>query len=121
MIHESSIGERQRVEVVRCLIQDICLPTLDGLTPALTPYEAEDFFATLHRFAGGGCSVLSTSHKLAEARVFCQRAMMPRGGRVTGQCMSVQCSDLELARLMMGDAEGLVAEYPRVTGGAPSL
>ncbi|MGU2300379.1 ABC transporter ATP-binding protein [Pseudomonas aeruginosa] len=121
LVHGLSIGERQRVEIVRCLMQDIRLLILDEPTSVLTPREAEDLFVTLRRLAEEGCSVLFISHKLAEVRAFCQRATVLRGGRVAGQCVPAQCSDLELARLMVGEAEGLAAEYPKVTGGAPFL
>ncbi len=121
LVHGLSIGERQRVEIVRCLMQDIRLLILDEPTSVLTPREAEDLFVTLRRLAEEGCSVLFISHKLAEVRALCQRATVLRGGRVAGQCVPAQCSDLELARLMVGDAEGLAAEYPKVTGGAPFL
>ncbi|WP_139267326.1 ATP-binding cassette domain-containing protein, partial [Pseudomonas aeruginosa] len=121
LVHGLSIGERQRVEIVRCLMQDIRLLILDEPTSVLTPREAEDLFVTLRRLAEEGCSVLFISHKLAEVRALCQRATVLRGGRVAGQCVPAQCSDLELARLMVGEAEGLAAEYPKVTGGAPFL
>lgn len=121
LVHGLSIGERQRVEIVRCLMQDIRLLILDEPTSVLTPREAEDLFVTLRRLAEEGCSVLFISHKLAEVRALCRRATVLRGGRVAGQCVPAQCSDLELARLMVGDAEGLAAEYPKVTGGAPFL
>ncbi|EPK8753125.1 ABC transporter ATP-binding protein, partial [Pseudomonas aeruginosa] len=121
LVHGLSIGERQRVEIVRCLMQDIRLLILDEPTSVLTPREAEDLFVTLRRLAEEGCSVLFISHKLAEVRALCQCATVLRGGRVAGQCVPAQCSDLELARLMVGDAEGLAAEYPKVTGGAPFL
>ncbi|EPF6691022.1 ABC transporter ATP-binding protein [Pseudomonas aeruginosa] len=121
LVHGLSIGERQRVEIVRCLMQDIRLLIFDEPTSVLTPREAEDLFVTLRRLAEEGCSVLFISHKLAEVRALCQRATVLRGGRVAGQCVPAQCSDLELARLMVGDAEGLAAEYPKATGGAPFL
>ncbi|KPD27999.1 MULTISPECIES: ABC transporter ATP-binding protein [Pseudomonas aeruginosa group] len=121
LVHGLSIGERQRVEIVRCLMQDIRLLILDEPTSVLTPREAEDLFVILRRLAEEGCSVLFISHKLAEVRALCRRATVLRGGRVAGQCLPAQCSDLELARLMVGDAEGLAAEYPKVAGGAPFL
>ncbi len=68
LVHGLSIGERQRVEIVRCLMQDIRLLILDEPTSVLTPREAEDLFVTLRRLAEEGCSVLFISHKLAEVR-----------------------------------------------------
>ncbi|MFZ5961077.1 ABC transporter ATP-binding protein [Pseudomonas knackmussii] len=121
LVHGLSIGERQRVEIVRCLMQDIRLLILDEPTSVLTPQEAEELFAVLRRLAAGGCSILFISHKLAEVRALCERATVLRGGRVSGDCVPAQCSDLELARLMVGDAEGLEAQYPKAQGGEALL
>ncbi|WP_371370337.1 ABC transporter ATP-binding protein [Pseudomonas sp. QL9] len=121
LVHGLSIGERQRVEIVRCLMQDIRLLILDEPTSVLTPQEAEDLFAVLRRLAAEGCSILFISHKLAEVRALCERATVLRGGRVSGDCVPAQCSDLELARLMVGDAEGLEAQYPKAQGGEALL
>lgn len=121
LVHGLSIGERQRVEIVRCLMQDIRLLILDEPTSVLTPQEAEELFAVLRRLAAEGCSILFISHKLAEVRALCERATVLRGGRVSGDCVPAQCSDLELARLMVGDAEGLAAQYPKASGGEPLL
>ncbi|SFC99020.1 simple sugar transport system ATP-binding protein [Pseudomonas citronellolis] len=121
LVHGLSIGERQRVEIVRCLMQDIRLLILDEPTSVLTPQEAEELFAVLRRLAAEGCSILFISHKLGEVRALCERATVLRGGRVSGDCAPAQCSDLELARLMVGDAEGLAARYPKARGGEPLL
>jgi general nucleoside transport system ATP-binding protein len=121
LVHSLSIGERQRVEIVRCLMQDIKLLILDEPTSVLTPQEADDLFVVLRRLAAEGCSVLFISHKLNEVRALCESATVLRGGRVSGDCVPAECSDLDLARLMVGDAEGLEAEYPKASGGAPFL
>ncbi|EIK96586.1 ABC transporter [Pseudomonas sp. M47T1] len=121
LVHSLSIGERQRVEIVRCLMQDIRLLILDEPTSVLTPQEADELFVTLRRLASEGCSILFISHKLGEVRALCHSATVLRGGRVSGHCVPAACTDLELARLMVGDAEGLVAQYPKAEGGAPFL
>jgi len=121
LVHSLSIGERQRVEIVRCLMQDIKLLILDEPTSVLTPQEADDLFGVLRRLAKEGCSILFISHKLNEVRALCEAATVLRGGRVSGDCIPAECSDLDLARLMVGDAEGLEAEYPKAQGGAPFL
>ncbi len=54
-------------------------------------------------------------------RALCESATVLRGGRVSGDCVPAECSDLDLARLMVGDAEGLEAEYPKAEGGTPFL
>jgi ABC-type uncharacterized transport system ATPase subunit len=121
LVHSLSIGERQRVEIIRCLMQEIRLLILDEPTSVLTPQEADELFVTLRRLASEGCSILFISHKLAEVRALCHSATVLRGGRVSGHCVPAQCSDLELARLMVGDAEGLNSRYDKVEGGADFL
>jgi simple sugar transport system ATP-binding protein len=116
LVHSLSIGERQRVEIIRCLMQDIRLLILDEPTSVLTPQEADELFVTLRRLASEGCSILFISHKLGEVRALCHSATVLRGGRVTGHCVPAECSDQELARLMVGDAAGLIADYPKAAG-----
>ncbi|SIQ83084.1 nucleoside ABC transporter ATP-binding protein [Aquipseudomonas alcaligenes] len=121
LVHSLSIGERQRVEIVRCLMQDIRLLILDEPTSVLTPQEVEELFVTLRALAAEGCSILFISHKLGEVRALCHVATVLRSGRVSGECVPAECNDLQLARLMVGDAEGLEASYPKVDGGLPRL
>jgi len=116
LVHSLSIGERQRVEIIRCLMQDIRLLILDEPTSVLTPQEADDLFVTLRRLAAEGCSILFISHKLAEVRALCHSATVLRGGRVAGHCVPAEYSDRQLARLMVGDAAELITDYPKVTG-----
>lgn len=121
LVHSLSIGERQRVEIIRCLMQDIRLLILDEPTSVLTPQEAEDLFVTLRRLAAEGCSILFISHKLGEVRALCHGATVLRGGRVAGHCVPAECSDRQLARLMVGEAAELIADYPKVIGGEAFL
>ncbi|WP_144434517.1 ABC transporter ATP-binding protein, partial [Pseudomonas syringae] len=121
LVHSLSIGERQKVEIIRCLMQDIHLLILDEPTSVLTPQEAEELFVTLRHLASEGCSILFISHKLGEVRALCHSATVLRNGKVSGHCIPAECSDLELARLMVGDAEGLTAHYEKVSGGAAFL
>lgn len=121
LVHSLSIGERQKVEIIRCLMQDIRLLILDEPTSVLTPQEADELFVTLRRLAEEGCSILFISHKLGEVRALCHSATVLRGGKVSGHCIPAQCTDLELARLMVGDAEGLTEHYSKVEGKAPFL
>ncbi|POF39671.1 ABC transporter [Pseudomonas laurylsulfativorans] len=121
LVHSLSIGERQRVEIIRCLMQDIRLLILDEPTSVLTPQEADDLFVTLRRLAAEGCSILFISHKLGEVRALCHSATVLRGGQVAGHCVPAECSDQQLARLMVGEAAELIADYPKVTGGEAFL
>jgi len=103
-VHELSVGERQRVEIVRCLLQEPHLLILDEPTSVLTPQEADGLFATLRRLAAEGCSILYTSHKLEEVAALCTAATVLRAGRVVAHCDPTRTSPAELAELMVGRA-----------------
>ena len=68
LVADLSVGERQRIEVVRCLLQEPRLLILDEPTAVLTPQEADQLFVTLERLAGEGCAVLYISHRLEEVK-----------------------------------------------------
>jgi simple sugar transport system ATP-binding protein len=97
-----SVGERQRVEVVRCLLQQPKLLIMDEPTSVLTPQEIEALFATLRRLASEGCSILYISHKLDEIRRLCDRATVLRAGRVVATCAPRQETARSLAEMMIG-------------------
>jgi simple sugar transport system ATP-binding protein len=101
-VHTMSVGERQRVEIARCLLQDPQLLIMDEPTSVLTPQAVEKLFDTLRRLAAEGCSILYISHKLDEIRALCHRATVLRGGRVTGECDPRRESSAALARMMIG-------------------
>jgi simple sugar transport system ATP-binding protein len=101
-VHTMSVGERQRVEIVRCLLQSPRLLIMDEPTSVLTPQAVEKLFDTLRTLAAEGCSILYISHKLDEIRALCQRATVLRAGRVTGSCDPRQESSASLARMMIG-------------------
>ncbi|HZQ63314.1 MAG TPA: ABC transporter ATP-binding protein [Casimicrobiaceae bacterium] len=101
-VHTMSVGERQRVEIVRCLLQSPQLLILDEPTSVLTPQAVQRLFETLRTLAGEGCSILYISHKLDEIRALCHRATVLRDGKVTGECDPRQESSSTLARMMIG-------------------
>jgi general nucleoside transport system ATP-binding protein len=101
-VHSMSVGERQRVEIVRCLLQDPKLLIMDEPTSVLTPQAVEKLFETLRRLAADGCSILYISHKLDEIRALCHKATVLRAGQVTGECDPRQESSSSLARMMIG-------------------
>src|SRR5690606_2814765 len=103
-----SAGERQRIEIVRCLLQNPRLLILDEPTSVLTPQEAEHLFATLEKLAADGCSILFISHKLEEVRRICRRATILRGGRVVAAIDPRERSAREIAALMVGNEVGEV-------------
>ncbi len=101
-IHTMSAGERQRVEIVRCLLQEPSLLILDEPTSVLTPHSTNRLFETLRRLAAEGRSILYISHKLDEIRALCTSATVLRAGRVTGSCDPRQETTETLATMMIG-------------------
>ena len=101
-VHHLSVGERQRVEIVRCLLQSPRLLIMDEPTSVLTPQEAKGLFDVLRRLAAEGCSVLYIGHKLEEIKALCEAATVLRGGRVIGHCDPRVTSEREMAELMIG-------------------
>jgi len=110
-VHTLSVGERQRVEIVRALLTDPQLLILDEPTSVLTPQAVDKLFVTLRQLAARGTSILYISHKLDEIRALCHRCTVLRGGRVTGEVDPAQESNASLSRLMIGE-EPLAIEYP---------
>ncbi len=101
-VHTLSVGERQRVEIVRALLTDPQLLILDEPTSVLTPQAVDKLFVTLRRLAERGCSILYISHKLDEIRALCHHCTVLRGGKVTGEVDPTQESNASLSRLMIG-------------------
>ncbi len=102
LVHSLSVGERQRVEIIRCLLQDPKLLILDEPTSVLTPQAVHKLFATLRQLAAEGCSILYISHKLDEIQALCHTATVLRAGRVTGRCVPAQETPQSMARMMIG-------------------
>ncbi|MGX5775572.1 ABC transporter ATP-binding protein [Methylorubrum zatmanii] len=97
-----SAGERQRIEIVRCLLQDPKLVILDEPTSVLTPGEAEALFSVLERLRDEGRALLYISHRLDEVRRLCSRATILRAGRVVGSCNPRAETARSLAAMMVG-------------------
>jgi ABC-type uncharacterized transport system ATPase subunit len=102
LVHSLSIGERQRVEIVRCLLQTPRLLIMDEPTSVLTPHAAKKLFEMLRQLAGDGCSILYISHKLDEIKALCDRATVLRAGKVTGTCDPRVETTSGMARMMIG-------------------
>lgn len=112
-----SVGERQRVEIVRSLLQTPRLLIMDEPTSVLSPQAVERLFDTLRQIAAEGCAVLYISHKLHEIRALCDRATVLQHGRVTGTCLPAEESAGQLARMMIGRPLPVVARPPtQLTG-----
>ncbi len=111
-----SAGERQRVEIVRCLLQDPRLLIMDEPTSVLTPQEVEILFRTLRKLAGDGTAILYISHKLDEIRALCSHATILRDGRTIATRDPRDASARELAELMVGQVLTPPARAARATG-----
>jgi len=101
-VHSLSVGERQRVEIVRSLLTSPKLLILDEPTSVLTPQAVQKLFVTLRKLAADGCSILYISHKLDEIRELCTNCTVLRGGKVTGTVDPRTESNASLSKLMIG-------------------
>ena len=115
-VHTLSVGEMQRVEIIRALLTEPRLLILDEPTSVLTPQAVDKLFVTLRRLAGEGCSILYISHKLHEIRALCSACTVMRSGRVTGVCDPRQESNASLSRLMIGAEPPELAHRPQALG-----
>ena len=102
VVGDLSVGARQRVEIIRCLLQNPKLLIMDEPTSVLTPQEVSDLFVTLKKLADDGCAILYISHKLEEVREICSEATILRGGQLVQSCVPQKHSQKELAEMMIG-------------------
>ncbi len=107
-VHDLSVGERQRVEIVRALLTDPQLLILDEPTSVLTPPAVRALFGTLRQLAAEGRSILYISHKLDEIQELCGCCTVLRGGRRVDEVDPRQETEASLARRMIG------ADPPRI-------
>ncbi len=103
LVGDLSVGLRQRIEIVRCLLQNPRLIIMDEPTSVLTPQEVDQLFKTLRRLADEGCSILYISHKLDEIRQLCHAATILRGGKVINTCTPANETAKSLAEMMIGE------------------
>jgi simple sugar transport system ATP-binding protein len=102
LVHALSVGERQRVEIIRCLLQNPKLLIMDEPTSVLTPQAVRKLFETLRQLSAEGCSILYISHKLDEIQELCHVATVLRAGKVTGTCVPSRETPKSMARMMIG-------------------
>src|SRR5262249_61028979 len=107
-VWRGSVGERQRIEMVRALMQTPKLLILDEPTAVLTPGEADELFAVLRRLRDEGRAILYISHKLDEVKRLCDTATILRAGRKVATCDPRRESAASLARMMVGAEVGPV-------------
>ena len=97
-----SVGERQRIEIVRALLLNPSLLIMDEPTSVLTPQEVEQLFVVLRKLASEGCSILYISHKLHEIKALCDTATILRGGKVVDHCNPKEETSRSMAEKMIG-------------------
>ena len=102
-VYTLSVGERQRIEIIRCLLQSPRLLVMDEPTSVLTPQEVDKLFETLRRLSAEGLSILYISHKLDEIRVLCENATILRLGKRVADADPRQETARSLAAMMMGE------------------
>ena len=120
-VHTLSVGERQRIEVVRCLLQNPRLLIMDEPTSVLTPQEVEVLFRTLRRLSEDGVSILYISHKLQEIKDLCHTATIMRMGEVVADCDPAKETPRSMAEMMMGANLTPPQRTGRATAGASQL
>lgn len=115
-----SVGERQRVEILKALYRDVRILVLDEPTAVLTPQEADTLFANIGAMTRDGLSVIFISHKLREVLAFSQRIAVLRHGRKVGEIATAEADERSIARLMVG-ADTATTAREAMAPGAPVL
>jgi general nucleoside transport system ATP-binding protein len=115
-VHTLSVGEMQRVEIIRALLTNPKLLILDEPTSVLTPQAVEKLFVVLTKLASEGCSILYISHKLHEIRELCTACTVLRAGEITGVCNPQYESNASLSRLMIGAEPPQLEHHDRKPG-----
>jgi len=115
-VHTLSMGEMQRVEIIRALLCEPRLLILDEPTSVLTPQAVDKLFAVLRQLVVEGCSVLYISHKLHEIRALCTHCTVLRGGRVSGTCIPSVETNASLSQMMIGSKPSALVHHSRQAG-----
>jgi simple sugar transport system ATP-binding protein len=116
LVSELSVGEQQRVEIVKALSRDCRVLILDEPTAVLVPHEVEALFETLRRLVAEGLSVVFISHKLGEVRAISDRVSVMRRGRMVGT-VAGSTDERELARMMVGRPTFGIGQQETIWGG----
>ena len=116
-----SVGERQRVEIMKALYREAQLLVLDEPTAVLTPQEVDDLFEILRRMTSEGRGLIFISHKLHEVMALSDRVTVLRNGRVSGHTTPAEASREQLAEMMVGRTVKLTPDRPPVETGQPRL
>ncbi|MCA1621965.1 MAG: ABC transporter ATP-binding protein [Acidobacteria bacterium] len=121
LVHDLSVGQQQRVELLKALYRRARLLILDEPTAVLTPQEVEEFFAILRRMREQGKTVIIITHKLSEVLAISDDVTVMRDGRVVGRVKTAGTSAAELARMMVGRDVLLRVEKPDAEPGEAVL
>lgn len=117
LVGKLSVGERQRVEILKALYRDARILILDEPTAVLTPQETDDLFVTLREATANGLSIIFISHKLHEVMAISNRVVVLRHGKLVGSVATDDSSPANLAAMMMGAQ----AEPPDVAPARPGI
>jgi simple sugar transport system ATP-binding protein len=120
-VYTLSVGERQRIEIIRCLLLQPRLLVMDEPTSVLTPQEVQKLFMTLNRLAEEGLAILYISHKLDEIKSLCHHATILRLGKRIGTVNIDNESTSSLAIMMMGEELERIDKGDKVTAGEVRL
>src|SRR3989440_2595377 len=120
-VHDLSVGQQQRVELLKALYRHARLLILDEPTAVLTPQEVEEFFAILRRMREQGKTVIIITHKLSEVLAISDDVTVMRDGRVVGRVKTAETNAAELARMMVGRDVLLRVEKPDAKPGGAVL
>jgi simple sugar transport system ATP-binding protein len=115
-VGDLSVGERQRVEILKSLYRDARILILDEPTAVLTHQEADRLYETLRGMAAKGLSIIFISHKLHEVMKAADRVVVLRGGRVVAERLTAETSREELAELMVGRRVARPTREPQAPG-----
>ena len=121
IIEHLSVGQQQRVELLKALFRHAKLLILDEPTAVLTPLEVEEFFTILRRMREQGKTVIIITHKLSEVLAISDEVTVMRDGKVVGRVQTKDTNAAELARMMVGREVLLRVEKPEPKVGEPEL
>ena len=121
LVWQLSVGERQRVEIIKALYRDVALLVLDEPTAVLTPKEVGDLFAVLRQMARDGRGLVFISHKVHEVLELSDRITVLRNGRVVGTVPAAEASRERLVEMMVGHHVAAEEPPPKGVAGASRL